>query len=243
MKILKRAKDTVLRQPPIDNFLRLASMKKLDYFHANNLIIEPEKTVIESFQFKGFGRYRSIEPVQNPSELIELANIVEEKQPEVVAEIGTDDGGTMYVWTHILENAEKFISIDLPGGRFGGGYSGRRATFYKYFTDKAMHSIRRNSHENETKEMLKEKLSGDEIDFLFIDGDHTYEGVKQDFEMYKDLVADNGLIAFHDVHPHSEGSGVEVDRFWNEIKDDYNTTEIVADEEQEWAGIGVIRLD
>jgi hypothetical protein len=33
---------------------------------------------------------------------------------------------------------------------------------------------------------------------LFIDGDHRYEGVRRDFEMYSPLVGAGGLIAFHD---------------------------------------------
>jgi predicted O-methyltransferase YrrM len=39
------------------------------------------------------------------------------------------------------------------------------------------------------------------LDFLFIDGDHTYEGVKQDFEMYTPLVRKGGLVAMHDIVP------------------------------------------
>lgn len=37
------------------------------------------------------------------------------------------------------------------------------------------------------------------IDLLFIDGDHSYEGVKKDFELYSKLLSDNGLIILHDT--------------------------------------------
>jgi len=37
------------------------------------------------------------------------------------------------------------------------------------------------------------------VDLLFIDGDHSYEGCRLDFEMYRDLVAPDGLIVFHDI--------------------------------------------
>jgi len=37
------------------------------------------------------------------------------------------------------------------------------------------------------------------IDFLFIDGDHTYEGVKKDFDLYSTILSDNGLICIHDT--------------------------------------------
>lgn len=38
-----------------------------------------------------------------------------------------------------------------------------------------------------------------EIDFLFIDGDHSYEGCKTDFEAWIPKVRDGGTVAFHDV--------------------------------------------
>ena len=42
------------------------------------------------------------------------------------------------------------------------------------------------------------------VDFLFIDGDHSLEGVKLDDEQYGQLVRSGGIIAFHDVTtPHT----------------------------------------
>jgi len=38
-----------------------------------------------------------------------------------------------------------------------------------------------------------------QIDFLFIDGDHSYEGVKTDFDLYSNLLSDRGIIAIHDT--------------------------------------------
>jgi hypothetical protein len=37
------------------------------------------------------------------------------------------------------------------------------------------------------------------IDFLFIDGDHSYEGVKRDFELYSTLMNPKGIIVLHDT--------------------------------------------
>ena len=37
------------------------------------------------------------------------------------------------------------------------------------------------------------------IDVLFIDGDHSYEGVKQDFELYSNIVNPKGIIILHDT--------------------------------------------
>jgi hypothetical protein len=37
------------------------------------------------------------------------------------------------------------------------------------------------------------------IDILFIDGDHSYEGVKSDFELYSTILSENGIIILHDT--------------------------------------------
>jgi predicted O-methyltransferase YrrM len=39
------------------------------------------------------------------------------------------------------------------------------------------------------------------IDLLFIDGDHSYEGVKTDYLTWSPFVHKGGVIAFHDYHP------------------------------------------
>lgn len=46
--------------------------------------------------------------------------------------------------------------------------------------------------------IIKSQLPA-EIDVLFIDGDHTYAGVKHDLETYGPLVKDGGKIVMHDV--------------------------------------------
>ena len=57
----------------------------------------------------------------------------------------------------------------------------------------------------------------DSIDLLHIDGFHSYEAVKHDFETWLRKVRPGGIILFHDVAEHHEGFGVW--RFWDEIKD------------------------
>lgn len=37
------------------------------------------------------------------------------------------------------------------------------------------------------------------IDVLFIDGDHSYEGVKKDFDLYSTILSDKGIIIIHDT--------------------------------------------
>ena len=72
-----------------------------------------------------------------------------------------------------------------------------------------------------------------------IDGDHTYEGVKQDYEMYRHLVKDGGWIAFHDVNDteHHRKRNVYVGKLWDELKGE----KIEFNEKTHWAGIGIIK--
>ena len=41
-------------------------------------------------------------------------------------------------------------------------------------------------------------LAGRRVDFLFIDGDHSYDGIRGDWEAWRDLIAPRGVVAFHD---------------------------------------------
>lgn len=75
---------------------------------------------------------------------------------------------------------------------------------------------------------------------MFIDGDRTYQGVKQDFQMYSPIVKKGGIVAFHDIVKHDPTSGCEVNKFWNEIKPSFKHLEIIENQDQKWAGIGVL---
>jgi hypothetical protein len=39
---------------------------------------------------------------------------------------------------------------------------------------------------------------GAPYDMIFLDGDHSYAAVKQDFELAADVLTPNGVLAFHD---------------------------------------------
>ena len=56
-----------------------------------------------------------------------------------------------------------------------------------------------------------------EIDMVYIDGDHSYESVKEDIELWVPWVKKNGFIAFHDYGtPHTPGVVKAVDEFVEE---------------------------
>lgn len=186
-----------------------------------------------------------IRPFQVSSELHELMVLLETKRLKTVLEIGTAKGGSLYLLCKIAFQDALIISIDLPGGAFGEGYPSWKLPLYKSFADRkqTLHLIRRNSHSKETKEKIENLLEGEKFNFIFIDGDHSYHGVKKDFEMYKGLLNKEGLIAFHDIVSGPEEAVGGVPRFWKEIKTKYRSMEIIESPNQGEAGIGIITLD
>lgn len=182
---------------------------------------------------------------QVPSELAALGEILLDLRLKTAAEIGTWRGGTLFFVTRLACPGAKIVSIDLPGGQFGGGYGSGRAWLYRRFARRGqrLFTLRGDSHSNEMVERLRAVLGSELLDYLFIDGDHTYLGVKQDFDLYSPLVRPGGLIAFHDIVDHPPEMGCEVSRFWNEIKTGYRYKEIVANPNQGRAGIGVLFVD
>ncbi|MBS7612607.1 class I SAM-dependent methyltransferase, partial [Candidatus Bathyarchaeota archaeon] len=152
------------------------------------------------FRFKGL----TIKPAQVKEEITVLLRILKSLNLRRCLEIGTAGGGTLFLFAQASRPDALLISVDLPGGPFGGGYPAWKMPLYKSFTRYAtqkIHLLRADSHDPSTLRRVKEILGDAPLDFLFIDGDHTYEGVKKDFEMYSPLVRKSGIIAFHDIVP------------------------------------------
>jgi predicted O-methyltransferase YrrM len=178
---------------------------------------------------------------QHEQEIGPFAMWLESRKPHNVLEIGTLKGGTAALWHGIATGS--VVSIDLPDGRFGGkdhGYGEQQARNrneelrrrFPRFT-----SALGDSHSPVMFEEVCRFFHPQMVDFLFIDGDHTYEGVKQDFMMYRTLVRKGGIIAFHDINdtPLHRVAGCRVDQLWNELPQHKAEFNIHAD----WGGIGV----
>jgi len=76
---------------------------------------------------------------------------------------------------------------------------------------------------------------------LFLDGDHSYEGVKADFENYGGKVRPGGVIAMHDLIPPRDRPRIQVGRFFNELKmRGHRTEELYSLPNQTTMGIGVV---
>lgn len=141
-------------------------------------------------------------------------------------------GQGIFEWRTFLEFIEAYFKnrgIEEPIIVEIGTRRNRQKAFYKELFN-AIHigidksvafatpDILGDSHDKKTLEALKALLNEMPINLLFIDGDHTYGGVKKDYEMYAPLV--ENIIALHDISSPKHG----VWMFWDELNKENNGT-------------------
>jgi len=170
------------------------------------------------------------------SEIEALAGQVAALNPQVIVEIGVYKGGTGFLWSQLADDL--VVLCDLRPlwlernlfARFPGP------------AGPALNVLSGDSHDPRFRERLVAILAGRPIDFLFLDGDHSLDGIRQDFADYAPLVRRGGLIACHDIVPKQPFPTTQVHLFWQEIltTGKYRTTEYVQDWHQTGYGIGVI---
>ncbi len=138
-----------------------------------------------------------------------LYELIMEKEPKInVLEIGVRQGqSTRTILSALKEKGcghLTSISIDLPNA------SERiPVDLHDFWT-----AVAGDSHKVE----VFDSVSTESFDVLLIDGDHSYNGVKQDFAMYAPLVKKGGIILLHDVCNQKCG----VPEFWAELLTKYH---------------------
>ena len=190
--------------------------------------------------------YAGIAPNQNREEILGLLGILREMQPERLCEIGSADGGTLFLLSRIAHPNARMLSIDLNN-------NATRSESFRLLVQpgQQLSCVQGDSHEQEIFQKFHKWIGDDKLDFLFIDGDHTYEGVACDHRMYGPYVKPGGFVAFHDIAPDYHARyGIDtgtyaggVPGYWAEVKPRHaRCTEFVDHHLQDGRGIGVIEL-
>jgi predicted O-methyltransferase YrrM len=210
------------------------AFRKLRKFHSQPRTLE--ETVDKAIKFGGRGLL-NIRTVQQRSEILGLAKKVQELQPRNILEIGTAWGGTLLIWAQLA--SQRVISCDINDLSF------QDSVFRSFVPPSSRCEIQLLCGDSQQKEFA-DRVAGafdqEPVDFLFIDGDHRYEGVKRDFELYKSMVRPGGLIAFHDIVESQPLPENQVYHLWKEIRDDAETSELVDSQNQCGFGIGVLKV-
>jgi predicted O-methyltransferase YrrM len=153
-----------------------------------------------------------------------LRYLIRETRPNILVELGTDRGysyfaacqtmqsygisgrayavdnwtGDVHVGIHSVETYENIIQVNQQYDSF--------SSILKMDFDKAL-----------------DRFEDGSIDYLVIDGTHTYDAVKNDFENWFPKMSQNGVIMFHDIHVRITPFGVF--RLWEELKSRFDTIE------------------
>lgn len=178
---------------------------------------------------------------QHPLELQQICHWV--RDAESILEIGSRYGENLRFLAASMKGT-RLVAVDLPdqedhddqdaykslkhicsclnNGLSGQGNGGYDVTL-----------IIGDSHNVKTHDVVKTHAP---FDVVFIDGDHSYEGVKQDWEWYGPL---GETVIFHDINPEN---GLGVSKLWKEVVSQHNVSyqisEFIADSSP--MGIGMV---
>ena len=176
---------------------------------------------------------------QHKDEVEKFVKMVIETGAKNILEIGTDRGGLFYLLCNITGEGGKKISIDMPHKKFGNDdYNIEQRNKLLESQPGEVYLINGDSHDWNSFNKLKEILSGEKLDLIFIDGDHSEEGAILDLQMYRNLAGPNAIIALHDIKDDQSHHirGCYVDKAWERIEGDKHEIK----NEQGWGGIGYI---
>jgi FtsZ-binding cell division protein ZapB len=162
--------------------------------------------------------------------------IIEKTKPRVLVELGTHTGASYFAFCQsISENktGTKAYAVDTwVGDEHAGFYdeSVFRSVEEANQRYKSFSTLLRTTFDEASK-----SFDDKSIDLLHIDGLHTYEAVKHDFDTWFPKLAENAVVLFHDTNVHKDDFGVY--KFWAEVAAGYPSMEFF-----HYHGLGVLQI-
>ncbi|MBN1474640.1 MAG: class I SAM-dependent methyltransferase [Syntrophaceae bacterium] len=153
-------------------------------------------------------------------------DLVRNTKPGKIVELGTQRGHSFFSFCQAVKdgflNTQLFAVDTWEGDKHTGLYD--ESVWYsvnniknEFFGGLSISFLRK------TFDEAADDFKEESIDILHIDGYHTYEAVKNDFERWIKKVNKNGIILFHDIFVKKDDFGVC--QLWSELKKRYNNFE------------------
>ncbi|MDR1042161.1 MAG: class I SAM-dependent methyltransferase [Deltaproteobacteria bacterium] len=146
--------------------------------------------------------------------------IIKTLRPKVLVELGTDSGYSYMAFCQAVSHLgldTKCYAVDLWGPlgnfRYDWEYNFNVVDSYNRKNYAPFSELIRDTFDN-----ASEKFSEGDIDLIHIDGTHTYDAVKNDFDTWKGKMSGRGVMLFHDINVVWDEFDFGVWRFWDEIR-------------------------
>lgn len=149
--------------------------------------------------------------------------VISSLKPRSLVELGTYRGNSyMNFCQSILANnvPTKAYAVDTWSGDEHSGYYGNEI----FLELKKKHDPLYGSFSQllqMTFDEARPRFQDGSIDLLHIDGPHTYEAVKHDFENWLPAMSNRGVVIFHDTDVYEGSFGVH--RLWEEVSKHYRS--------------------
>lgn len=154
-------------------------------------------------------------PLQRKRELVKMIQLARTLNPRVVGEIGSDKGGSFYHWCKCFPTVQRAYACEYRGVPF-------QAAFEQAFPQIDFGFVYGSSFNDDNVSAVKDWLSGDKFDCLFLDGEKCF--FDKDFYAYEPLVRSGGIIFLHDIH----GFDINPRHTLDALKDSgYDVSEII----------------
>jgi GT2 family glycosyltransferase len=178
---------------------------------------------------------RLVEPGAWVEHIPFLMWLMETQRPKTFVELGTHTGNSYCAACQTVTSLGLFTrcwAVDTwRGDEHAGFYD--EVIFHEL---KAYHDPRYGSFSRLLRSTFDEALESfadESIDLLHIDGLHTYEAVKHDFESWFPKLAQGGVVLFHDTDERENGFGVW--KLWSELASQFPAFEF-----RHGHGLGVV---
>ncbi|HLL60230.1 MAG TPA: class I SAM-dependent methyltransferase [Candidatus Nitrosocosmicus sp.] len=153
-------------------------------------------------------------------------DLVRNLKPQTVVELGTHYGTSIFSMAQAVKDVDlhtALYAVDTwTGDKHTGAYDDSvyqavNTMKYAYYPKVNINFLKM------TFDEALDQFENSSIDLLHIDGLHTYDAVKHDYDSWKIKVKDTGIIMFHDICEHIKDFGVY--KLWEELKKEYCTFE------------------
>jgi GT2 family glycosyltransferase len=147
--------------------------------------------------------------------------IVKTLRPEMFVELGTHSGNSFSAFCQAMSNfgvpGRAFAVDTWKGDEHAGSYG--EEVFEDLVAFNNAHYLSFATLLRTTFDDARGYFADASIDLLHIDGMHSYEAVRHDFENWRSALSRRGVVVFHDINVRERGFGVW--KLWHELSLQY----------------------